>query len=739
MSHETRGYASQNQKIGITQRVTPLAVSWTGDLRVRFTDFQVNEIDHKGNVVHLKQIGLGQPDAASQAGAQGAENDGGKESQNGDSTSNGAEAAQSKPSEDANDVPEADKAILAELGGQSFADEVIALFKNAGPNADHQASATANALDKAKRGQLHQEVRRIFNSRIDTSTNDDGNIIAKVATRKSKSRGRGGRNRGAAKVTGEYLHFTLYKDNRDTMDAINQLSKVINIKPQLIAYAGTKDRRASTAQRCSIRNGRERTLANANSKLRGIVTGDYEYSDMPVWLGQLQGNEFTITIKDCKLVDESLASKPLSEKVEILQRNTEAALKHLSEHGWINYFGNQRFGTREVGTHDIGQLILGDKFEEAVNSLLSYDSDVAEKAEASEENIPSEPIQRDEVLRHQACMLFMTDKDPERAARIIPRRFAAENCILRHLTRAGQQSRNDYVGAIIHITRGLRSMYLHAYQSNVWNHVASRRWELYGDKVIAGDLVLAEQEAKAAYAGKDADGDDIFNPVEDDNDGNPTVRARPLTEEEVSSGRFTIFDVVLPVPGYDVIYPTNELGAFYKDFMGLPENGGLNPHDMRRRHREFSLPGRYRKLMGRFLPGGDAGTPFVEVRTYANDTEQMHPTDLDLVRAKMPGRKAKRGAPSGEEDVEREGKRQKVEDGDAPVSQQDEAEKTAEAPNQEGEAPQPSKSEDAAIEEAPKEADKIAVLVKFRLGSSAYATVTLRELMGDPPEDTPTQ
>jgi tRNA pseudouridine13 synthase len=523
------------------------------------------------------------------------------------------------------------------------------------------------------------------------------------------------------------------------MDAINQLSKVINIKPQLIAYAGTKDRRASTAQRCSIRNGRERTLANANSKLRGIVTGDYAYSDMPVWLGQLQGNQFTITIKDCKLVDESAASKPISEKVEILRTSTEAALKHLAEHGWINYFGNQRFGTREVGTHDIGQLILGDKFEEAAHSLLSYDSDVAEKAEASEEYIPTEPIQRDEVLRHQACMLFMTGKDPERAARIIPRRFAAENCILRHLTRAGQQSSRDFVGAIVHITRGLRSMYLHAYQSNVWNHVASRRWELHGEKVVAGDLVLAEQEVKTAYAGKDEDGDDIFNPVDDNDDRNPTVRARALTEEEAASGRFTIFDVVLPVPGYEVVYPTNELGAFYKDFMALPENGGLDPYDMRRRHREFSLPGRYRKFMGKFLPGGDEGTPSVEVRTYADDTEQMHPTDLDIVRQKTPGRRAKRAAQTDGDDVERQGKKQKVEDGEAPATQETEAGTTEAAQTQETGPAEPIKNEDAAMEEAPKQADKIAVLVKFRLGSSAYATVTLRELMGDPPEGQSTQ
>ncbi|KAH8176181.1 tRNA pseudouridine synthase D (TruD) domain-containing protein [Sarocladium implicatum] len=732
MTHETRGLASHNTKIGITQRVTPLDFAWTGDLRVRFTDFQVNEIDHNGSVVHLTSIGMGPPEAAPGPNVQNAIAGSSNEAK-ATEAANGVDQ-QDKPSapvEDANAVSEADAAILADLGGQSFADGIIALYKSIGPNTDYQTSVQAQALEKDKRGQLHQEVRRIFNSKLDTSTSDDGNIIAKVATKKSRNRGRGGRGKGQNKPTGEFLHFTLYKDNRDTMEAINQLARTMNIKPQLVAYAGTKDRRASTAQRCSIRYSRERFLANANSKLRGIVTGDYEYKDMPVWLGQLQGNEFIITIKNCGLVSGASASsaQSLSEKVEVLRTGTQAALQHMTEHGWINYFGNQRFGTREVGTHDVGQLILGDKFEEAVHALLKYDPEIAEKAEASEDNIPAEPVQRDEVVRHQACMLFMTDKDAERAARIIPRRSAAESCIIRHLTRSGQQSRRDFVGAIVHITRGLRSMYLHAYQSHVWNHAASRRWELHGSKVVAGDLVLSEQAGTSAYGGKDADGDDIFNPVDDDADGNPTITARALTEEEAASGRFTIFDVVLPVPGYEVIYPSNELGVFYEEFMARPENGSLDPHNMRRRHREFSLPGRYRKLMGKFLPGGGEGTPSVEVRTYADDIEQMHPTDLDNVRAKLPPRK-KRAAPTDEED--RDGKRQKVEGDDAAKSNETlDREDNAEA----------MKIEDALAEkeaESPKkEADKIAVVVKFRLGSSAYATVALRELMGDPPEDQP--
>lgn len=614
----------------------------------------------------------------------------------------------------AGEVSPDDVSILADLGGQAFADDIVAVFKNLDTPSDGPKSATALALeDKVKRGQLHQEVRRIFSSRLETTTNDDGQIVAKAAPKKGRNRGGRNNNRKSDKPKAEFLHFTLYKDNRDTMDAVNQISRLMNVRTQAIGYAGTKDRRASTAQRCSIRYARERSLAAINGKLWGVVTGDYDYKDVPVHLGQLQGNQFTITIKNCDLTGD-VAAKPLSEKVEILRENTKSSIEHMAKHGWINYFGHQRFGTRDVGTHDIGTLILADKFEEAVDALLTYDAEIAEKAENGE--IPPEATARDEALRHQACMLFKTDKDAERAARIIPRRFSAENCILRHLTRAGAQSRRDFVGAIVHITRGLRSMYLHAYQSHVWNHVASKRWETHGEKVVAGDLVIADNEAQSAFAGKDEDGDDIINPVEDD-DG-LTVRARPLSEEEASSGRYTIHDIVLPSPGYEVIYPSNDMGKYYEEFMGLPENGGLDPHQMRRRHREFSLPGRYRKLMNRFL-----GQPSVEVKTYADDTEQMHPTDLDILRA------AKRGKRSRDQDSDGPpGKRAKQDVGDEDATMPD-----AEAKEKNGESTEAKEQESEQPE--PAEPSKIAVIVKFQLGRSAYATVTLRELMGDAAEE----
>ncbi|KAG9505510.1 hypothetical protein J7337_002480 [Fusarium musae] len=701
-------------------------------MRFRFSDFQVNEIKEDGAVLHLQQVGL----ADEEAPAIGV-----KKEFNGESTAQETKTdehaidALRQPSsetttrpesapqpETVNDVSPEDATILEGLTDQRFSQELIGVYRS-GHGADYEKkkSVTSEPMDdRAKRGQVHQEIRRIFKSRIDTNTTDEGAIVATlIPPRKanSKKRGRGGRGGGREeKPAGEYLHFTLFKENRDTMDAVNQIARFLKVKPQVIGYAGTKDRRASTVQRCSVRYMRPRNLAGINGRIWGVSTGDYDYKDKPVYLGQLLGNEFVIAIKSCQIVGES-SDQPIAQRVKVLKKNVDSALNHMNEHGWINYFGHQRFGTHEVGTHQIGQLILGDKYEEAVMSLLHYDDKIAQRAEAGD--IPDEPSKRDEYLRNQACMLFLTDKDVDRAIKLMPRRFSAENSIFRHLNRQGAQSRRDFIGSLVHITRGLRSMYLHAYQSYIWNHAASRRWELHGENVIAGDLIIAPTESVPLVSGQDQDGDDIINPVEDDEDA--PVRARPLTAEEAISGNYTIFDVVLPTPGYDVVYPENDIGEFYKDFMSRDENGNLDPYKMRRMRREFSLPGRYRKIMNRFL-----ATPSAEIRAYSDDAEQMHPTDLDNIKAsKGPSRKR------SHEDAESGStvKKTKVENG-TPASAEVEMTYVQAETADNGSAPEAAP--------ASQEPTKVAVVVKFQLGRSAYATIALRELMGDPTEDTET-
>lgn len=638
-------------------------------------------------------------------------------------------------------ISAADQALLESLAGQKFAGELLQMFgesENKEIGNPSITMATSDPIyDKGQRAQIHQEVRRIFMSRIDTGTMESGAMTAKMAKSQGGGRKRGRSDRGqpSDRPAGQYVHFTLYKDNKDTIDAVNGLARFLKVKPQLIGYAGTKDRRASTSQRCSVRYAHHRTLSGINGKIRGVVTGDYEYLPKPIHLGQLLGNEFTITVKDCHTSKE-WDRLTLEERARTLQNNIQSALDHMTEHGWINYFGHQRFGTHKIGTQDIGKLILGDKYEEAVNALLHYDPEIAARAERGE--VPAEAHSRDEFARHRACMLFQTDKDANEALKTLPRRYVAETAVLRHLTRSGRQSRKDFVGALMFITRGLRSMFLHAYQSYVWNHAASKRWELHGDAVVAGDLVIIDDDnskpGNRSHENQDEDG--IIHPADEADDD--MVRVRSLSPDEASSGRYTIYDVVLPLPGFDVVYPASEIGTFYEEFMGRDENGGLDPHKMRRMRREFSLPGRYRKLMNRFL-----AKPSVEVRTYQHETEQMHPTDLDMITAQKSDHRKRPQEPTVDAEDSAAKKRKFDGDDESETPAASAVVNTADAANAELSEAADGEDGAAAVSAAgagtgTEETEKLAAVLKFQLGKSAYATVVLRELMGDTPEAEPT-
>lgn len=419
---------------------------------------------------------------------------------------------------------------------------------------------------------------------------------------------------------GDYLHFTLYKENKDTMDAINQIARMLKIKANNFGFAGTKDRRAATVQRISAFHAKHQTLDFLNSQIPAIKMGDYKYSKYPIQLGDHGGNEFKITVKNVSVSRGQGCS--LKRRVQMTTQAVESAVSEMATYGFINYFGLQRFGTHFVGTHELGKMLLMEDYDAVIDGILHVDPDYMSKVMSG--SVEETPANRDEINRVRAIIQWKTARNAKAALQYMPRRFGSEMNVITHLAK----NPRDPQGAILTITRGMRNLYLHAYQSYVWNHAVSHRWAKYGSKVIPGDLVLVTSE-KAP--------DNVENGADATASDEPQFqRARHLTEAEVQSGKYTVFDLVLPCPGYDVLYPDNDIGEFYVEFMSRPENGRLSPHKMRRAKKDFSLSGAYRHIVGRFI-----GEPKWEVRTYTDDNEQMRPTDANLIEQRKAELKAK--------------------------------------------------------------------------------------------------
>lgn len=124
-------------------------------------------------------------------------------------------------------------------------------------------------------------------------------------------------------------------------------------------------------------------------------------------------------------------------------------------------------------------------------------------------------------------------------------------------------------------------MYIHAYQSLIWNEIVSRRVAAHGLNLCEGDLVYVDSTGVC-----DDHVDDGAIEMNDDGDGNGDggdeqpadanadqasqisrfqAMVKPLTQADIDSKKYTIFDVVLPLPGHDITYPSNECGQWYED------------------------------------------------------------------------------------------------------------------------------------------------------------------------------
>ncbi|KAJ9667165.1 multisubstrate pseudouridine synthase 7 [Coniosporium apollinis] len=727
----TATYAQETQldkeiRAGITAYVNPHAPGFTGILKQRYTDFLVNEILPSGQVLHLESLDVPQraQDSDKRKAAEtsstgpveqpekpGTDSEAVSENGNGDTQPIGATAPEKDGADQSPEITLEDTQILHSLFGEETTAAITTLYRQVlakpGRKPRDLPSVKSNAFaDKEQRTSAHLAIRRIFSSRLETTTENDGTFVVSAAPPRDRGRRNGGRNqpgtRGKGKLGwdelgGEYLHFTLYKENKDTMEVIYYIASQLKYATKHFGFAGTKDRRAVTVQRVSVYRARAEELARIGKNLRaGSKIGDYKYELRGLELGDLAGNEFVITLRDCRVPgDEAAAS--VERRREHAWNILNNAIASFKSGGYINYYGLQRFGSFATSTDAIGVKLLQSDLKGAIDLILDYSPAALAAAQADASSSPStELISHDDKARAEALHIWRTTSDASATLAKLPRKFAAESNIIKHLgftDRRGQLiRRTDYQGALQAVPRNLRLMYVHAYQSLVWNNVAGRRWERFGQNVVDGDLVLVhEHRDKEDGHGEEEEvdqaGEVIIRPAAHDQAAgrdDEFARARPLSRLEAESGKYTVFDVVLPLPGWDVEYPPNEIGEFYKEFMASERGGGLDPNDMRRKWKDVSLSGGYRKLLGR------PGKVEFEVKEYEKEEEQMVETDWErLVKRK-----------------ERE------------VFHSNAISKAVE---------QIMKVDTEGESEAREK--KIAVVLKMQLASSQYATMALRELM----------
>ncbi|XP_032617225.1 pseudouridylate synthase 7 homolog isoform X2 [Hylobates moloch] len=498
--------------VGITKFVSSHQ-GFSGILKERYSDFVVHEIGKDGRISHLNDLSI--------------------------------PVDEEDPSEDIFTVLTAEeKQRLEELQ----------LFKN------KETSVAIEVIEdtKEKRTVIHQAIKSLFPG-LETKTEDrEGKKYIVAYHAAGKKALANPRKHSWPKSRGSYCHFVLYKENKDTMDAINVLSKYLRVKPNIFSYMGTKDKRAITVQEIAVLKITAQRLAHLNKCLMNFKLGNFSYQKNPLKLGELQGNHFTVVLRNITGTDDQV----------------QQAMNSLKEIGFINYYGMQRFGTTAVPTYQVGRAILQNSWTEVMDLILK----------------PRSGAEKGYLVKCREE--WAKTKDPTAALRKLPVKRCVEGQLLRGLSKYGMK---NIVSAFGIIPRNNRLMYIHSYQSYVWNNMVSKRIEDYGLKPVPGDLVL--KGATATY----------------------------IEEDDINN--YSIHDVVMPLPGFDVTYPKHKIQEAYREMLTADN---LDIDNMRHKIRDYSLSGAYRKIIIR--PQNVSW----EVVAYDDPKIPLFNTDVDNLEGKPP-------------------------------------------------------------------------------------------------------
>ncbi|MDD5023259.1 MAG: tRNA pseudouridine(13) synthase TruD [Candidatus ainarchaeum sp.] len=234
---------------------------------------------------------------------------------------------------------------------------------------------------------------------------------------------------------GNFTYFILQKRDYTTSNAIKSLAHFLNTGQKRFNYAGTKDKVAVTTQLCSVFEIESERLLNL--KIKDIqINGAWKEKEK-IKLGDLLGNKFKIKINNC---------------IENSDHKVKKILKELNGK-FPNYFGEQRFGTTRRNTSKIGELILRGRFKNAVMDYLC-DSEGEKNTEA--------------VLARNE---FKETLDFKKALNYFPKHLTLERTILDYLSK----NPTDFVGALRKLPRPILLLFVHAFQSRLFNILLSER------------------------------------------------------------------------------------------------------------------------------------------------------------------------------------------------------------------------------------------------------------------------
>lgn len=251
---------------------------------------------------------------------------------------------------------------------------------------------------------------------------------------------------------GKHVIARVTTRNWETNALLQTLAARLNVPSQTIGFAGMKDKRAVTTQVMSFPADREQVASLA---IPGVWIQVLYTAPRPIYRGQLEGNRFHVVIRDAGHNGEQ------AERI----RDSIATIG-----GVPNFFGIQRFGIIRPITHLVGKHMVAGNWKEAIMTYAAH------------------PLPGEAPDDYAARSYLQHTGDFEGALSRYPSHMQFERTLIAHLA----EHPGDWTGALQRLPENLARMFVHAYQSFLFNRILSRRLQagMPLNRAVEGDIVL---------------------------------------------------------------------------------------------------------------------------------------------------------------------------------------------------------------------------------------------------------
>lgn len=227
---------------------------------------------------------------------------------------------------------------------------------------------------------------------------------------------------------GEFAVYRLVKRGLGTPEAIEEILRRWKLERRQISYGGLKDRHALTTQWVTIYRGPARGLQHTHFQIEYLGR-----ASRPFQAADIRANRFAVTLR-------SLSQQEV--------RAAEQSLDQLRRCGVPNYFDDQRFGSLGATGEYIARPWIAGDYERAVWLALADPCPADNAAELEEKRLLRDHWGDWPLLKQQL------DRSHRRS-------------IVTYLCDHPQNFR----GAIARLRVDLRSIYVAAFQSALWNRL----------------------------------------------------------------------------------------------------------------------------------------------------------------------------------------------------------------------------------------------------------------------------